>query len=173
MDFSDDGPVVDVTDKPIIDDLDLSDFENAAETVRRAGENALRAHLPDAYRIASEVTTPAMALNEARVVLAEILQTIPEPRLPEWLSVKQAAGYMGYSSNGLRKIVHRSKKGSKGRNIKFSQSRKGAAIKFKRAWLDEFMTEAKSEGVSRTKRRPKKARKTVETSHELDPSLVA
>jgi excisionase family DNA binding protein len=97
VDFSG-GVVVEFSDKPLIDEVSEFDFEDAAETVQRAGEFALQARLPDAYKIASEVTTPMLALNTARTVLIQMLQTIPPKKDTNGaMSVRQVADQLGVS----------------------------------------------------------------------------
>ena len=60
------------------------------------------------------------------------------------LSLQEAADALGYTVKGLRKIVDRSRAKAngartRGPTIRFFQSCKGAPIKFKPAWIEEFI----------------------------------
>lgn len=60
--------------------------------------------------------------------------------------MKDAAEYLGYSVDGLREIVDRSRRranGSvvRGPYIKFFQAGKCAAVRFRKEWLDQFIEE--------------------------------
>lgn len=62
------------------------------------------------------------------------------------LSLPEAADALGYSVKGLRKIVDRSRAKAngvrtRGPTIRFFQTSKGAPVKFKREWLEEFIEE--------------------------------
>lgn len=62
------------------------------------------------------------------------------------LNLKQAAAYLGYSAEGLREIVHRTKRSRAGQHvlgttIEFCQSGKSGSIRFRREWLDHFVEE--------------------------------
>lgn len=50
----------------------------------------------------------------------------------ETVGLCEAADILGMSESGLRKLVRRGE-------IRYSQTRKGAAIRFRREWLDEFI----------------------------------
>ena len=54
------------------------------------------------------------------------------PPVDVMLSIQQAARILGCSVSGLRKLITRNA-------ITFYQDRKGAPIKFRREWLDEFI----------------------------------
>jgi excisionase family DNA binding protein len=49
----------------------------------------------------------------------------------EWLSLKQAAAYLGYKAEGFRPIV------TQGR-VQFERNGARGHYRFRRAWLDEF-----------------------------------
>lgn len=105
LDFSGGVLVDDIPPEAVIvADVSESDFGDAAETVRRAREIALQVHLPSAYEVASELEVPVLALNTARMMLAEMLQAIPEPPPSEWLSVKQAAKVLNVSETTIRNL---------------------------------------------------------------------
>jgi excisionase family DNA binding protein len=76
----DDDVIVDATPDGGVPhaELDVSDFEDAAATVREAGEIALRLHLPDAYKIVSKVRYGPLGLDLARMILSEVLRSVPE-----------------------------------------------------------------------------------------------
>jgi hypothetical protein len=84
--------------------------------------------LPDS----DTVKTPLTAANQLRRCLAQIEkpQTIDLPS-DGLLNLEQAAAYLGYKPEGLRKIV-------KLRQIEFAQNGRGP-IRFRREWLDEFV----------------------------------
>jgi hypothetical protein len=54
------------------------------------------------------------------------------------LSLDEAAGILGYSTSGLRKIVRRTRNGQTGAAIQFCQVGNGP-IRFRREWLDTFI----------------------------------
>ena len=60
------------------------------------------------------------------------------------LSLREAAEYLGYSEDGMWKLVKRSRRRASGAavggpTIRFFQPSRGACIRFKREWLDEFI----------------------------------
>lgn len=60
------------------------------------------------------------------------------------LSISEAAEILGYTVKGLRKIIDRSKakvQGARvrGPTIRFFQTTKGASVKFKLEWVEEFI----------------------------------
>lgn len=55
------------------------------------------------------------------------------------LDLNAAAAILGYKPAGLRKIVAATKAGKPGPTIQFAQVGKGP-IRFRREWLDEFIT---------------------------------
>lgn len=67
------------------------------------------------------------------------------------LSLEEAAELLGYSPSGLRKIVNRTRAGKLGATIRFFQIGNGP-IKFKREWLDDFIS---ANSVIPVQRRPK------------------
>lgn len=93
-------------------------------------------------------------LAAAFLTLAHIMQEeeeqaeppTPSPAPEGMLSLKEAADYLGYTVNGLRKLVDRARASHRGKytegpTIKFFQSTKKGRIRFKREWLDEFVKE--------------------------------
>jgi hypothetical protein len=62
------------------------------------------------------------------------------------LSIREAAEMLDYTEKGLRKIVERSRAKAagartRGPTIKFFQTSKGAPIKFRPEWIEEFIDE--------------------------------
>ena len=62
------------------------------------------------------------------------------------LGLVEVAQILGYTTKGLRKIVDRSRAKrqgvrTRGPTIKFFQTAKGAPIKFKRDWIEEFIAQ--------------------------------
>lgn len=60
--------------------------------------------------------------------------------------MKDAAEYLGYSVDGLREVVDRSRRrangvATRGPFIKFFQAGRRGAVRFKREWLDQFIEE--------------------------------
>jgi hypothetical protein len=60
------------------------------------------------------------------------------------LSLQEAAELLGYTTKGLRKIVDRSRVNAngaetRGPTITFFQTSKGAPVKFKQEWIDDFI----------------------------------
>lgn len=60
------------------------------------------------------------------------------------LSLQEAAEKLGYTTKGLRKIVDRSRAKAngaetRGPTITFFQTTKGAPVKFRPEWIDEFI----------------------------------
>lgn len=84
------------------------------------------------------------------------------------VSMKDAAEYLGYSVDGLREIVDRSRRRANGSAvrgpfIKFFQAGKCGAVRFRKEWLDDFIEEntvdptvplTPKEKVVRAKRKP-------------------
>ncbi len=67
------------------------------------------------------------------------------------MTINQAADYLGYSVSGLRKLVNRG-------IIRYFQATEGAALKFKREWLDDFIeanTKPSEQKESAKRRSPK------------------
>ena len=61
-----------------------------------------------------------------------------------YLTVKQAAEYLGYSTGGLQKLIDRSRKlmqNGMEPELRFAQGRKRGKILFRREWLDAFAKE--------------------------------
>lgn len=84
------------------------------------------------------------------------------------LSLGQAAEAIGYTVKGFRKIVDRSRAKSRGARtrgptIKFFQTSKGAPIKFRPEWIEEFIDQHASDPDSPVvTERPAKRRKTAQ-----------
>jgi len=62
------------------------------------------------------------------------------------LGIREAAQMLGYTEKGLRKIVERSRAKAngartRGPTIRYFQTCKGAPVKFKREWIEEFIDE--------------------------------
>ena len=60
------------------------------------------------------------------------------------LSIQEAAEVLGYSVKGLRKIIDRSRAKAngartRGPTIRFFQSCRGAPVRFKEEWIEEFI----------------------------------
>ena len=79
-----------------------------------------------------------------------------------WLSLTEAAAYIGYKPGGLRKLVRR-------RDIRFYQVRKHSPLRFRREWLDQFI-EAHSNhpGVSRGLSSAPRKKKTPPVAGEVE-----
>lgn len=88
------------------------------------------------------------------------------------LSIQEAAGALGYTVKGLRKIVDRSRARAHGARtrgpvIRFFQTVKGAPVKFKPEWIDEFVeacTVDPLNGVQPKRQRTETRRKASLTS---------
>lgn len=82
------------------------------------------------------------------------------------LNLHEAASLLGYSVSGLRKLVAR-------REVRFFQARPHAPIKFRRAWLDEFIDSNSIEpgAPPMIGRRRKPKRDPVEPCFGFDASL--
>jgi hypothetical protein len=110
--------------------------------------NASVRQLYDEYLMLTSDTSAAASLT-----LAEMLQsplavdpvaqppTIPPDRM---LNLQEAARYLGYTANYLRKIVGRSRRSHQGRSVRgptidFSQGDTKSTIFFRREWLDQFI----------------------------------
>jgi hypothetical protein len=78
------------------------------------------------------------------------------------LDLTTAATLLGYSASGLRKLIRRG-------DIRYFQSRPHAPIKFRQAWLDEFVERgsAPEEPVVR-RRKPR----LPEGGGVIDPALL-
>ena len=75
---------------------------------------------------------------------------VPSPAPDRMLSLNEAATYLGYTRNGLWRIVERSRtshqgKYTEGPTLKFFQSTAHGPIRFKREWLDEFVAQHRIE----------------------------
>jgi hypothetical protein len=60
------------------------------------------------------------------------------------LGIREAAEVLGYTEKGLRKIVDRSRAKAQGARtrgptIRFFQTSKGAPVKFRPEWIEEFI----------------------------------
>jgi hypothetical protein len=60
------------------------------------------------------------------------------------LSITEAAPLLGLTASGVRKLVDRSRRAASGERvngptIRFYQPTKGACIRFKREWIEEFV----------------------------------
>jgi excisionase family DNA binding protein len=103
-----------------------------------------------------------LVLAQVQKAEAHALSNAPGDRL---LNLKEAAKYLGYDAAGLRKIVGQNR-------IRFVQNGRGP-IKFRREWLDEFISENEA-GPKDIKRSPAQRRRSVpikKSRFGLDPKL--
>ena len=108
---------------------DQTDFAYVVrEAYIRAAKHGCNAPPPDA------MLTKPDALYALRSLLAWLdgHEGDEKPAPDVMLSIQQAARILGCSVSGLRKLITRNA-------ITFYQDRKGAPIKFRREWLDEFI----------------------------------
>ena len=119
----------------------------------------------------SKLTTAADALAHSLMALgAPSVQVIVTPHeSPDaMVDLNQAAAILGYKPAGLRKIVAATKSGKPGPTIQFAQNGKGP-IRFRRQWLDDFIT---GNIVKRpVTPRPKSKKPPAESKHGFDNSL--
>ena len=134
----------------------------ASDEVRRAGggDYAMRRRdipsFPDG--------TGCMGRDALKTYLGKLIKWCHEHETwPNVLSLREASRYLGMSESGLRKLVRR-------RAIRFSQAKKGAAIKFQRTWLDDYIAAKEERYAPPPKRRGSSTR--VPNKHGLDPNLV-
>ena len=91
-----------------------------------------------------------LTLADANQTLADVMQRSldagakPEPPANGMLNLKQAAAYLGYTAEGLRKIVERTRRQQsglrvQGPTIEFSQAGKRGSLLFRCEWLDHFI----------------------------------
>jgi len=93
----------------------------------------------------------------ARRLLAEMIGATADTTEPaEYLTIQQAADYIGYSVSGLRKLVKRGE-------VRFAQSKPSAPLKFRREWLDAI-------GQRAPKLEPQ--RLPTKASHGFDAGLL-
>ena len=94
------------------------------------------------------------------------------------LSLQEAADALGYTVKGLRKIVDRARAiahgaRTRGPTIRFFQTVKGAPVKFKFEWLEEFIEQHTVDPEATqlaTKTRTKRVKQ--ETAFGFDPDLL-
>ena len=92
------------------------------------------------------------------------------------LNLKEAADALGYTVKGLRKIVDRSRRRTlgarmRGPTLTFFQTTKGAAVKFKPEWIEEFIEEH-THAAGKPKTRSRRKREKQEASFGFDPELL-
>ena len=124
------------------------DLERLAIPIDDELRTELEAARDDALR--REMGPVAYELSKLREALAQPAQPKQDK---DWLTVKEAAEYLGVGQTTLRQLVADDK-------IKYHQRAKGCQIKFDRSWLDEYMTglEPIEETPEPAKRRPYKPR---------------
>ena len=90
------------------------------------------------------------------------------------LDLKEAAAALGYTVKGLRKIVDRSRARAhgartRGPTIKFFQTSRGAPVRFRPEWIEEFIDEHTVDPDDGTvsRRRGNKKRPVSEIETEL------
>jgi hypothetical protein len=101
------------------------------------------------------------------------------------LSIQEAADALGYSAKGFRKFVDRSRAKAngartRGPTIKFFQASKGAPVKFKPEWIEEFVAAhtldpdatAFREGPATTKGRNGQKNGSISGDFGFDPQLL-
>lgn len=95
------------------------------------------------------------------------------------LSLQEAAEALGYTIKGLRKIVDRSRAKAngvrtRGPTIRFFQTTRGAPIKFKEEWIEEFIEEhtVDPSNGKPSKNGRKKKPKRMESTCGLDRELL-
>jgi hypothetical protein len=112
--------------------------------IHEAGDKAARLGLPHLVEKACRfkwLATPGEAQSFLAGCLAALSQSTPdaEPPADGLLSLKQAAAYLGYTAEGLREIVKRTRRGGRGPSIEFSQAGKRGSLRFRQEWLDRFV----------------------------------
>jgi hypothetical protein len=145
--------------EPYANEGDMEAFTAAADIVREA-----RCRLIDAGRgELAKICQADWAISPitAQDILSQCLKKPEDPKRinAELLTLQQAAGKLGYTEKGLRKIVKRGE-------IRFMQAGPRSRIKFRPEWLDEFIDQ------KRPKPEPKKSRKPP-ASHGFDPKLLS
>ena len=93
------------------------------------------------------------------------------------LNIKQAATYLGYSSDGLRKIVNRTRRIQAGQHtlgptVEFSQSGKYGVLLFRREWLDRFIEENRVRPDNSTLPMPRKGPGRTDKADEWQRQVV-
>ena len=132
--------------------------------IHQTGDRAARLGLAQIVTKARKHKWMALP-SQAQALIAECLAAVTpeETAKPDVLNLKQAAEYLGYSQDGLRKIIHRTRRARSGRpvngpTIEFSQPGKGACIRFRREWLDDFIDRQRLIPASPVVPRPRRAR---------------
>jgi hypothetical protein len=93
-----------------------------------------------------------------RLILEEKME-IENAQPEKMLTLKEAAGQLGYKRSGLIEIVNRTKAGKPGPQIQFYQIGSGP-IKFKQEWIDDFVIANSVEpGQIVPAKKPKRGRK--------------
>ncbi len=98
---------------------------------------------------------------------------IPRNKQMKLLSLQEAADALGYTVKGLRKIVDRSRDKAngartRGPTITFFQTTKGAPVKFKPEWIEEFVADHTfSSGKPKTKTRKKREKQEAAFGFEV------
>jgi excisionase family DNA binding protein len=85
-----------------------------------------------------------------------------EAKTQEFLSLSQAAKILGVSESGLRKYVRRG-------DIQYSQVRKWGPIRFRREWLDAFVSPPPTKRQAKTKLPPRSKDPQFQRWRELLP----
>lgn len=101
-------------------------------------------------------------------------------QIRELLSLEEAATALGYSVKGLRKIVDRSRARAQGTRtrgptIKFFQTARGAPVKFRHEWIEDFIdrhTINPEQGVPSSKDRRRKRNGGMESTCGLDRDFL-
>ena len=94
--------LLDNINSPMHPEPDLQQFMEAAETVREAGEIALRLGSPELYRNCN-VRTEMLGLDVAKELLGECLAALPATK-PDFLSAKEVAGVLGCSERTVKRM---------------------------------------------------------------------
>jgi hypothetical protein len=97
-------------------------------------------------------------------------------RTSGYLTLKQAAEYLGYAPSSLRKIVDRSRKllaSGRDPELRFAQGRAKAKLLFRLEWLDEFAkVEPRDITVTNRPTSRRRPQPTKSDSHGLNWELL-
>lgn len=143
-------------------------YERTEEAVAAAVLAQCELQLTRMPQTDGEDVLPLHGALSAKRVADELGVSPPSPKCNDGLlNLKEAASYLGYSPGGLRKLINQ-------KRIRFMQHGDGP-IKFRRDWLDSFVTENTGgpATVERSAARQYRPRNESKPQFGFDPSLLA